>query len=180
MVIQARSKVGLRIAKPSQPYEHATNGAAEQAIQTLRDLATTLLAQVKTKASIELSTSDDLVGWAHTHAGHLHNCFSVTGGTTPHERAFGVKYHGKLAMFAECVYFALATPHVKKGKPRFVRGLFLGKVPSNDLNICGTALGVYLSSNIRRLPSDQQWNKQVIKEFQGKPYKYGLSRRGEV
>ena len=83
-------------------------------------------------------------------------------------------------MFAECVYFALATPHVKKGKPRFVRGLFLGKVPSNDLNICGTALGVYLSSNIRRLPSDQQWNKQVIKEFQGKPYKYGLSRRGEV
>eukprot|EP00439_Symbiodinium_sp_Y106_P027603 s4713_g3.t1 len=92
------------------------------------DLATTLLEQVKTKASIELSTSDDLLaGWAYTHAGHLHNCFSVTGGTTPHERAFGVKYQGKLAMFAECVYFALATPHVKKGKPRFVRGLFLGK-----------------------------------------------------
>ena len=67
---------------------------------------------------------------------------------TPHERAFGVKYQGKLAMFAECVCFALAlaTPHVKKGKPRCVRGLFLGKVPANDLNICGTALGVYLSS----------------------------------
>ena len=179
MVVQARSKVGLRtIAKPSQPYEHATNGAAEQAIQTLRDLATTLLEQVKTKSGIELSTSDDLVGWAYTHAGHLHNCFSVTGGTTPHERAFGVKYQGKLAMFAECVYFALATPHVKKGKPRFVRGLFLGKVPANDLNICGTALGVYLSSTIRRLPPDQQWNKQVIKEFQGKPYKYGLSSLG--
>ena len=63
MVVQARSKVGLRtIAKPSEPYEHRTNGAAEQAIQTLRDLATTLLEQVKTKAGIELSTSDDLVG----------------------------------------------------------------------------------------------------------------------
>ena len=43
MVVQARSKVGLRtLSKPSQPYEHATNGAAEQAVQTLRDLGITL------------------------------------------------------------------------------------------------------------------------------------------
>ena len=33
MVVQARNKIGLRtLSKPSPPYEHATNGAAEQAI----------------------------------------------------------------------------------------------------------------------------------------------------
>ena len=179
MVVQARSKIGLRtICKPSQPYEHATNGAAEQAIQTLRDLGTTLLEQVKAKAGIELKTSDDLVGWSYSHAAHLHNCFSVAGGTTPFERAFGVKYQGKLAMFGETVYFALSAPHTKKGKPKFARGLFLGKTAANDLNICGTALGIYLSSTIRRLPIGQQWCKQVLKEFQGKAYKYGMGNLG--
>ena len=111
MVVQARNKIGLRtLSKPSQPYEHATNGAAEQAIQTLRDLGTTLLEQVRTKAGIDLKTSDDLIGWAYSHAGHLRNCFSVVGGSTPFERAFGVKYQGKLAMFGETVYFALSSP----------------------------------------------------------------------
>ena len=54
-------------------------------------------------------------------------------------------------MFDETVYFALSSPHIKKGKSKFVQGAFLGKVLSNDLNVCGTALGVYLSGTIRRL-----------------------------
>ena len=84
MVVQARNKIGLKtLSKPSQPYGRATNGAAEQAIQTLRDLGATLLEQVRTKAGIDLKTSDDLIGWAYSHAGHLHNCFSVVGGSTP-------------------------------------------------------------------------------------------------
>ena len=87
---------------------------------------------------------------------------------------------GKLACFGEVIFFALNQSHVRKGKPKFVKGIWLGKTLSNDLNVCGTALGIYLSGTIRRMPPNQQWSKRMIKEFQGKPYKYALSTFGKV
>ena len=68
---------------------------------------------------------------------------------------------------------------MRKGKPKFVKGIWLEKTLSNDLNVCGTALGIYLSGTIRRMPPNQ-WSKLLIKEFQGKPYKYALSTFGKV
>ena len=49
-------------------------------------------------------------------------------------------------MWGETVYFSLSDPHRRKGRKKFVKGIFLGKTMQNDLNICGTALGIYLSS----------------------------------
>ena len=53
-----------------------------------------------------------------------------------------------------------------------IKGVFLGKSLHNDINVCGTALGVYLSSTVRRLPADQQWSRHMLKEMQGRPYRY--------
>ena len=181
MVCQARSKLGLKtVDKPCQPYEHPTNGAAEQAVQGIRDLGTALLEQLKRKSGAELRTSDDMVGWAYIHASMLRNAFAVRAGTTPFERAFHMGYRGKLACFGEVVFFALNQSHVRKGKPKFVKGVWLGKTLLNDMNICGTALGIYLSGTIRRLPPEQQWSKVMIKEFQGRPYRLALSTFGKV
>ena len=181
MVCQARTKLGLRtVDKPSQPYEHPTNGAAEQAVQGIRDLGSTLLAQLRAKSGAVLQTEDDLVGWAFVHASMLHNAFAVRAGTTPYEKTFNMAYRGKLACFGEVVLFALNQNHVRKGKPKFVKGVWLGKTLTNDMNVCGTALGIYLSSTIRRMAPDQQWSKHMIKEFQGKPYKFSLSAFGKV
>ena len=125
MVCQSRCKLGLKtVARPSQPYEHATNAAAEQAVQGIRDLGTTLLQQLKEKSGLELTTSHEVVGW-DVHASFLHNAFAVRGGTTPFEKAFGVTYKGKLACFGEVVYFALNQNNIKKGKPKFIKGVFL-------------------------------------------------------
>ena len=178
-VVQARTQVGLRTTKsPSQPYEHQTNGLAEQAIQSLRDIGTSLLWQVKERSGFELCTDSDLTSWAYIHASFLHNCFAVQAGTTAYERAFHVRYQGKLAQFGETVYFALAAPSVKKGRPKFIKGIFIGKSLQNDSYLCATALGVYVSSTIRRLPSAQQWDKVLLKEIKGKPWKYGLGQLG--
>ena len=104
MICQARSKLGLKtVDKPCQPYEHATNGAAEQAVQGIRDLGTTLLEQLKAKSGADLKTSDELVGWAYVHASMLRNAFAVHAGTTPYEKAFNLAYNGKLVCFGETV-----------------------------------------------------------------------------
>ena len=76
--------------------------------------------------------------------------FRVQGGTTPYEKCSGVQYHGRLVRFGEIVMCALSTKHVRKGKPKFVKDIWLGKTLNGDLHICGTSVGVYLSSCIRR------------------------------
>ena len=181
MICQARSKLGLKtVDKPCQPYEHATNGAAEQAVQGIRDLGTTLLEQLKAKSGADLKTSDELVGWAYVHASMLHNAFAVHAGTTPYEKAFNLAYNGKLVRFGETVLFALNQSHVRKGRPKFVKGIWLGKTLINDMNVVGTALGIYLSGTVRRLPPEQQWSKHMVKEFRGRPYAFTLSNFGKV
>ncbi|CAE7728347.1 RE2 [Symbiodinium sp. CCMP2592] len=177
-VVEARNKAGLSTRKtPSQPYEHQTNGAAEQAVLSMRDIGSTLLQQVE-QNGFAPSLNPELIPWAYVHASTLHNCFSVSAGTTPSERAFQVKYNGRLAMWGETMLFAISEPHRRKGRPKFAKGVFLGKTMLNDLNICGTALGVYLSSTVKRLPEVQQWDKVLLKEVQGKPWRYGLSSMG--
>ena len=181
MICQARSKLGLKtVDKPCQPYEHATNGAAEQAVQGIRDLGATLLEQLKAKSGADLKTSDELVGWAYVHASMLHNAFAVHAGTTPYEKAFNLAYKGKLVCFGETVLFALNQSHVRKGRPKIVKGIWLGKTLINDMNVVGTALGIYLSGTVRRLPPEQQWSKHMIKEFRGRPYAFTLSNFGKV
>ena len=177
-VVNARNKAGLATRKaPSQPYEHQTNGAAEQAVLGLRDIGSTLLQQVK-QHGFELHVNPELIPWAYVHAATLHNCYAVSAGNTPYERAFQVKYNGRLAMWGETVLFSLAEPHRKKGRPKFAKGVFLGKTMLNDLNICGTALGVYLSPTVKHLPESQQWDRVMLKEVQGKPWRYGLATMG--
>ena len=178
-IMIARQKHGLKTqVVHSQPYVHESNGVAEQAIQNLRDIAVTHLAQLKEASGHEVAAINDLLGWALVHAAFVHNTFKVQGGTTPYEKCFGVQYHGRLARFGETVMCALATKHIKKGKPRFVKVIWLGKTLSGDLHLCGTSVGVYLSSCIRRLPPDQQWGKDLLKAFRGKPWSYGTAVLG--
>ena len=153
---------------------------AEQCVQNIRDLAATLLEQVKAQSGTEIRTRDEIAGWAYVHASMLQNTFAVRAGTTSFEKAFGLAYNGKLACFGEVVLFALSQGHRKKGRPKFVKGLWLGKSLVNDMHVCGTALGLYLSTTVRRLNPQERWSKHMLKEFQGKPYKFSLSSLGKV
>ena len=64
----------------------------------------------------------------------------------------------------------------RKGKEKFVKGIFLGKTMQNDLNICGTALGIYLSSTIRRLP--ESMGSDLAERVQRKALKIWSRRMG--
>ena len=178
-ICNARLKHGLKTQVcPSQPYVHQSNGVVEQAIQNLRDIAVVHLEQLKDASGHSVSSTQDLLGWALMHAAFVHNTFRVQGGTTPYEKCFGVQYHGRLARFGETVMCALSTKHVRKGKPKFVKVIWLGKTLNGDLHICGTSVGVYLSSCIRRLPKEQQWAKDLLMAFKGKPWSYGTAVLG--
>ncbi|CAE7465273.1 unnamed protein product, partial [Symbiodinium sp. CCMP2592] len=149
-------------------------------VHGIRDLGTTLLAQLKSKSGAELRNDDDLVGWAFVNASMLHNVFAVHAGTAPYEQAPNMAYRGNFACFGEVVLFTLNQKPVRKGKPKFVKGVWWGKTLNNDLNVCGTALGIYMSGTIRRMAPDQRWSKHMIKEFSGKTYRFSPSTFGKV
>ena len=175
MISTARAKHGLRtVPRPFQPYVHESNGVVEQCIQTLRDMAVVHLEQIREHAGQSFSAPQDILGWSLTHAAFLHHAYSVQGGSAPYERCFGIQYRGKLARFGEVVMCALSTAHVKKGKPKFVKVIFLGRTPQNNMYVCGTSLGIYLSTTIRRLPPTQQWAGDLLKSLSGKPWRNRL------
>ena len=62
-IMVARQKHGLKTqVVHSQPYVRESNGVAEQAIQNLRDIAVTHLAQLKEASGHEVSAINDLLG----------------------------------------------------------------------------------------------------------------------
>ena len=72
----------------------------------------------------------------------------------------------------------MRSPATMSRKEKPAVGISLGKTLQNDLFVCGTALGVYLSTTVRRLPESQQFDKILLEEFQGVPCKYGIGAIG--
>ena len=115
-------KAGLATRKaPSQPSEHQANVAAGQTVTSLRDAGRTLLQQVS--VSFASRNNASVVPWRYIHELHAARVHKqLAGGATPRERAFHVKYTGRLAM-CETLYFSLAEPHRSKGHPKFAKGI---------------------------------------------------------
>ena len=57
-----------------------------------------------------------------------------------------------------------------KADPSWVPGLWLGRDASADMHVVGTTSGVFKTRSIRRLPVSEQVGKQLLKDFQAKPW----------
>ena len=64
-----------------------------------------------------------------------------------------------------------------KADPSWDPGLWLGRETSADMHIVGTTSSVFKTRSIRRLPVSEQVDKQLLKDFQAKPW--DLKGRGE-
>ena len=65
--------------------------------------------------------------------------FGVTQNLTPWERVHASPYGGKLVRFAECVLARVNT--ATKGKPRWLRAMWLGKSDVSDCHLVCTSSG---------------------------------------
>ena len=57
-----------------------------------------------------------------------------------------------------------------KADPSWVPGWWLGRDTSADMHVVGTTSGVFKTRSIRRLPVSEQVDKQLLKDFQAKPW----------
>ena len=124
---------------------------AEQTVNQVRQLAGTLLSQLEEETGQHISTNSPVHAWAFRHASWLLTRYARTESHSAFELITGRPYLGKLVNFGEVVYARVKSS--VKGRPRWVKIMWLGKLAVSDLHF-GVSQGGFLisSRSVRRLP----------------------------
>ena len=124
---------------------------AEQTVNQIRQLAGTLLSQLEEETGQHISTNSPVHAWAFRHASWLLTRYARTESQSAFELITGRPYLGKLVNFGEVVYARVKSS--VKGRPRWVKIMWLGKLAVSDLHF-GVSQGGFLisSRSVRRLP----------------------------
>ena len=110
-----------------------------------------------------------------------------SNGKTPHQDALGTKYKSTILKFAETAMFkhpVSSTSHMtggrraRKSKSLWEKGIFLGKTYESDEFLMGTSLGVHLVRTIRRLPVEDQADKDLLSTIVGVPWDRKIGQIG--
>ena len=154
-IIKRRSKFGHRtLFDQVAEGEHQSNGGAEAAVHQTRLQAGVLLSQYEARSGKSVQTTHPLHSWSMRHASWLLNRFGqARSGTTPFEDVMNTTYRGKVCSFGMSV-LSLARG-TAKGRPSWVKSIWLGKSASSDQHITCTAGGKLLLTRSVRLLNPQ-------------------------
>ena len=87
----------------------------------------------------------------------------------------GYDYRGEIVPFGE-VIMAKHPDQRAKSRPRWIKGIWVGKSPIDDTHIVLTKEGAKTYRSIRRLAKEQSADLSVLKEVKGLPWsvKHGV------
>ena len=171
---------GVEVLKDSVAIDaHQANGPVEQALQSVRQLACTLMSQLEAGLGGEpdkvlFDTDHPMWQWAVVHAAWIRTRFSVTQGCTPYERLTNTLYRGKVCMFGEAVMAYLKQS--AKASAKWQKAIWLGKTTANDVNILGVPGGIFVSRSVRRF--SDCWDGKLTAEIDTYVWQHGLASLG--
>ena len=171
---------GVEVLKDSVAIDaHQANGPVEQALQSVRQLACTLMSQLEAGLGGEpdkvlFDTDHPMWQWAVVHAAWIRTRFSVTQGCTPYERLTNTLYRGKVCMFGEAVMAYLKQS--VKATAKWQKAIWLGKTTANDVNILGVSGGIFVSRSVRRF--SDCWDGKLAAEIDTCVWQHGLASLG--
>ncbi|CAE7237703.1 GIP [Symbiodinium sp. CCMP2592] len=172
-----RTKMGLRThLEQTEPGDHQSN-ASEQAIDSIRQLAGCILDQFEERAQTTVGAMHPVHAYAWRHAAWLHMRMSRHNDLSAFQVINGRPYAGKLVCFGENVYARVKSS--VKGKARWCKMLWLGKLPVSDLHFGVTEGGIMLSSrSVRRLP--KQYDSSLCAKLRDMPWSQASFLAGQV
>ena len=118
-------------------YSKRRTAMAERAIQTIRNLQKTLVAQLESETQCLFPNGHPVLYWASMHAAWLYNRYHMHSSIkiTPYQAIFGRPYKNKVANFGQIVYGL--DPKGTKYRPLWKRGVWLGR-DASDHDILAT------------------------------------------
>ena len=160
---------GLSLRKSPTEWKQA-QGAVGNSQQLLYAQVRTLRQDLADRYGTLVPITSPVFTWLVKHAQFLLNNFAIrSDGLTPFERRWSKRYTSALCKFGEIVLCRLRGKQ-PKADPSWVPGLWLGRDTSADMHVVGTTSGVFKTRSIRRLPVSEQVDKQLLKDFQAKPW----------
>ena len=160
---------GLSLRKSPTEWKQA-QGAVGNSQQLLYAQVRTLRQDLADRYGTLVPITSSVFTWLVKHAQFLLNNFAIrSDGLTPFERRWSKRYTSALCKFGEIVLCRLRGKQ-PKADPSWVPGLWLGRDTSADMHVVGTTSGVFKTRSIRRLPVSEQVDKQLLKDFQAKPW----------
>ena len=139
-------------------------------VEVLQAKANLLVQQVEEATGCEkpiFGCLHPVYAWALVHSAWLHNHFVVRREMTSYERGTGRFYSGKVAMLGETVFGFLKT---ELKVPKWTKGIWLSKSMMNDCHVIGTAIGIFVTRSIRRLPDS--FHLELLGEITAWDYGY--------
>ena len=173
--LRSRMKLDTHLEQ-LEAADHQAN-PSEQTVDQLRQLTGTLLSQVEAETGQKVSTMSPLHAWAWKHACWLQMRYGRSGFASPFEVITGRPYNGKVVGFGEVVFARIKSSI--KGKARWIKMLWLGKLGVSDLHVGVTPGGFLISSrSVRRLP--KQYDASLLESLRDMPWSQASFLAGQV
>ena len=140
-----------------------SNGRAERAVRTIKEMARTLRKQIALRC-------DPVHLWSFVHGTFLYNAFGIQRRErmTPMQLLGEGKYKGVLLSYGECVMALQAN--AGKSLRTWRKAVWLGKDPRTGSHLVGGVWGVTTSRSVRRLPSSSAWVASELDKVRGTPW----------
>ena len=152
-----------------KPHDSKGNGVIEQVVQSLRQQCNLLLDQFEEATKTKVSSMHPMHSWCWKHSAFILNRFACSHGQTAYERTTNKPYVGTISKFGELVY-ARVKQQVK-GQPRYLRAMWLTKVPTTDSHVVVTAGGHLVACRSVRA-SSQVWDGSMKDVLQKHAWDY--------
>ena len=180
------------IPETSPTGDHAANGEAEQAVQTIAGIFRANKRALEEKVGRRIGSTRPILTWMVEYGGVMHSLHKVgDDGRTPRERILGRKIHRTLVAFGEKVLYEVkqsrmknSGQHLGKMEVKFEDGIYLGlKMRGGSPNttyLIGKENGDVVESNtIKPKPEGEQWDADMVRRVIGTPWNPEPSKSDE-
>ena len=160
---------GLSLRTSAVEWKQA-QGAVGNTQQLLYAQIRTLRKDLQERYGREIELASPIMTWLVRHSQWLLNRYAIrSDGLTPFERRWSRRYTSAICRFGEVVLFRVPG-RVPKAELAWQPGLWLGRDTTSDMHIIGTTSGVTKTRSMRRFPSEQQVDVDMLKDFVAKPW----------
>ena len=158
---------------PEQPPkgEHQANGLAEVTGRHIRDQVRVMKLQLQKKLGRQVLEDEPVMAWMIRWAAMSMSRFRKgRDGLTPYQRQKGRRCEIDAVPFGEVVHYRL--PEVARDRhqaleERWGKGIWLGHARHTPEAIITSDAGIVKAYAVKRLPADQQWDDERIKNIKG-------------
>lgn len=178
----AKMQGGITMVETSAKHEHQSNGVAEESVKSVRGMMLTLKSQLEKNIGDDILRDSCVVQWMLRWAAMLLSRYQVgLDGRTGYERRRGRACTIPTVCFGEKVWFKESKDKEAKAKfhSQWRHGIWLGHTRASSEAWIGTSAGVVRTYNVKRLPKDERWDCEMVKNMKGTPQKPNPKLAGE-